>query len=273
MFPSGFGKIHETASFNPRNSIFYEKKYKKKKPSLILKSNPFEEKQERRLINSVGENDLMDVDPSFSKVIFTKKYKNMLKLTSDDDDLEEQLLKMDKKKLKTQPRDLQGAALQPYHFTKSKHIHSYQKNNQADEETQFLKMLNDKSAANTKMRGIDNLSMYSMKTPQKKMYNIPIRILSRRNHIRLSNSFNEKAIKSLLRTTRDKETKKHRKLFDMNTFASPLMMFQRMPMVPNRMGHSILFSLTKMFGGKLNIKVPPQPPVIMVNQSPYYSTI
>ena len=115
---------------------------------------------------------------------------------------------------------------------------------------------------------LSDLGIYNQALLKK---NIPIRILSGHKKINLDNSFNEKAIRSLIKR---KKSNKNRKLApDMDTFASPLLMFQRVPAVPNRFGHSLLMSLNKMFGGKLNIKIPPQPPVIMVNQTPYYSTI
>ena len=125
------------------------------------------------------------------------------------------------------------------------------------------------------IEGLEDLGIFSRGSNSKSVNphaNIPIRILSRHRKLSLDNSFNEKAIKSLINKKKTKS--KNRKLApDMDTFASPLIMFQRVPAVPNRMGHSILMNLNKMFGGKLNIKIPPQPPVIMVNQTPFYSTI
>lgn len=100
------------------------------------------------------------------------------------------------------------------------------------------------------------------------------RILTSGPRIQIDNAFKENKIKSLMKKPKAyAHSAVSRKLPDIDNYASPLIAFQRVPAVPNRMGHSILMSLDKMFGGKLNIKIPPQPPVIMVNQSPYYSTI
>lgn len=234
-----------TSSFNPMSSSI------KKKKSLISKSasNEFRQqnKKEKSLLKTLRINSPYLKNQSNKSTIntfFTQKYKNMEMLLNDEDNLLDNIVPASP----SPERRLKDSS-----FGDQKIRRSHKKRRHVIE-------------------GLADLGIYDTSRFKKKTrFNIPIRILSKNKKISLKNSFDEKAIKLLLKKKGRKA--KDRKLPDMDNFARPLVMFQRIPAVPNRMGHSILMSLNKMFGGKLNIKIPPQPPVIMVNQTPYYSTI
>jgi hypothetical protein len=236
--------------FQSDNDVFLDDS-QKISPTLKVLENPEQEKLERKLVNQIKTDKLhMDrlAHPDNQNVIMTDDFKNLQLLTSDDEDLISEFIPKNKKKKK-----------------KERRLHLLNRN---------IYLKPKKKKKRHVIEGLNDLGIYdisSFKKHHSSYRNIPVRILSQHRKISLKNSFNEKAIKSLIKK---KHSKKNRKLApDMDTFASPLVMFQRVPAVPNRMGHSILMNLNKMFGGKLNIKIPPQPPVVMVNQTPYYSTI
>ena len=202
--------------------------------SLILVDKPKQNEKERKLLDQIKDDSLSidELHPSNQKIEFTKTYQNLEDLT------------MDKDLIDDITQNNQGILLT-----------SEERNLKEDDQ--------NKSKSDIKI---------STKLKKRNQFRHPARILSSSLEVSLKNAFNQKEIKSMIKRIRDKSTKKKRKLMDMDTFASPLLMAQRVPAVPNRFGHSLLMSISKMFGGKLNIKVPPQPPVIMVNQSPFYST-
>ena len=240
-----------TNSFNPDDSIFYEENAKNSNKNIKLYSNPDQEKKERKLICKVQINEPhMDklTNESNASVVLSKDFQNSQLLMNDDNDFLKDLIPKPAKKER--------------------------KLNQL----KFLKNPLNKRRKKRKfvIEGLDDLGIYdtsSISKRRSRRNNIPIRILSKQKKISVDNSFNEKEIKTLLSSKHNHRNKNRKLAPDIDNFASPLIMFQRMPGVPNRMGHSILMNLNKMFGGKLNIKIPPQPPVIMVNQTPFYSTI